>query len=77
MCACVAVSYLKANHMECKIHVLGFSVSFPTFSGHCAVNRRARVFVPVEHRRGGVCRLACHEAQGTNPPAPHCRIQVK
>lgn len=27
--------------------------------------------------RKGVCRLACREAQRTNPPAPHCRIQVK
>lgn len=48
-------------------------------TGHRAVNERvcARVFVPVSPCYGGVCRLACHEARGTNPPAPHCRIQVK
>lgn len=49
------------------------------FTGHCVVNEHVCTcgFVPAEECYGGVCRLACHEARGTNPLAPRCRIQVK
>lgn len=71
---CFVFEYVGKPHVDVQSEP-----QLSVFTGHCALNEHvcACVFVPVEDCYGGVCRLACHEARGTNPLAPHCRIQVK